>query len=362
MRKVYLPSPLRAFFLMVFVTACSNNPTTSPVHTSTTSLKTATPSMISTTAATPTDISTPMTTIEPIGPAVEWTATPTQNPILSESCHRIIGDGAYAPAQSPEVCVYDYDFPLQRPIDPPGVNTVDVSYRYGSTQNGQREPHHGVEFINKAGIPVLAAADGKVIVAGLDDEVVYADETNFYGKLVIIQHQLQGIDTKIYTLYGHLLNINVVTGQEIRVGKKIGEVGLGGVAAGTHLHFEVRYGLNEYSSTRNPELWLQPIELVDGQKSAVLAGRFIKLNGESQVIDHIVLKRISAGEQDVLQNIYLSPYAEPKMIGQLPWSESFGAGDLQAGHYTFSFVYKRPVEFNLDILPGKLTFVTIWVK
>ena len=346
---------------MVFLTACSNNLTASPILTATNHPITAAPSKESLTVAIPTKLSTSSATFEPTEPPIEWTTTPTQSLILSKSCHKVSGEGTYAPTRLPEVCVYDYHFPLQRPIELPGVNTVDVSYRYGSTQNGQQEPHHGVEFINKAGIPILAAADGRVVEAGMDDEVVFADKTNFYGKLVIIQHKLPGLDTKIYTLYGHMLNMNVITGQEIQAGQKIGEVGLGGVAAGTHLHFEVRYGLNEYSSTRNPELWLQPAELVEGQMSAILAGHFIKRNGESQAIDHIVLKRIESDGQDTLQNIYLTPYLDPEMTGQLPWKESFGAGDLPPGRYSFSFVYKRPVEFNLDILPGKLTFITIWI-
>lgn len=63
------------------------------------------------------------------------------------------------------VCIFAVDFPFQRPISPIGNLKVEASYRYGSTQNGQREVHHGVEFINKAGIPVLAAADGTVVFA-----------------------------------------------------------------------------------------------------------------------------------------------------------------------------------------------------
>ena len=58
---------------------------------------------------------------------------------------------------------------LARPIGPDDNQKVDVSYRYGSTANGRYDIHHGVELNNPSGTPVLAAADGVVVVAGEDD-------------------------------------------------------------------------------------------------------------------------------------------------------------------------------------------------
>ena len=72
----------------------------------------------------------------------------------------------------PNLCSYAFPYFLQRPIALPGNDVVDATYRFGTTQGGRREPHHGVEFLNAYGTPVLAAADGKVLFAGEDREPI----------------------------------------------------------------------------------------------------------------------------------------------------------------------------------------------
>ena len=60
--------------------------------------------------------------------------------------------------------------------------------RYGFTQSEKRPLHHGIDLKNSLGTPVLAAGVGTVIVAGNDKEVVYGEKENFYGNLIVIQH------------------------------------------------------------------------------------------------------------------------------------------------------------------------------
>ncbi|MEA2008958.1 MAG: hypothetical protein U9O54_07535, partial [Chloroflexota bacterium] len=55
-------------------------------------------------------------------------------------------------------------FLFTRPVD----IWVDFTYRYGSTQNGTRATHHGSDLVVECGTPVLAGADGEVVVAGGD--------------------------------------------------------------------------------------------------------------------------------------------------------------------------------------------------
>jgi len=290
-------------------------------------------------------------------------ATPTLHPLGLLEC-RIASaqSGTYVPRRMPEICLYAFDFPLSRPIQPPGTDTVEPSYRYGSTQNNQREPHHGVEFINRAGVPVLAAAAGRVMVAGTDEEVKYAAKTNFYGKLVVIEHHLGSFSPVIFTLYGHLLSMNVTIDDMVKAGDKIGEVGLGGVAAGTHLHFEVRYGENQYNASRNPELWLKPLASQQSPPTGVLAGRFVDDQGVLQVIDNIVLQPLDDAGVANGAKIYLRTYEDPAMTGQQPWNENFGAGELNPGNYRMVFVHARPEEFIVTIQPGRLTYLIIQVE
>ena len=58
------------------------------------------------------------------------------------------------------ICILPGHFVFEIPIGIGFNQQVEPSYAYGSTQNGKREPHHGVEFINAAGTPVLAAGNG----------------------------------------------------------------------------------------------------------------------------------------------------------------------------------------------------------
>ncbi|GAB4478227.1 MAG: hypothetical protein Kow0088_17880 [Anaerolineales bacterium] len=253
-----------------------------------------------------------------------------------------------------EICILEVVFPFQRPIQPPGTDTVDPTYRYGSTQNGHREVHHGVEFINKAGVPVYAVADGVVEFAGKDEEISLATKRGFYGKVIILKHILPGVSAPIYTVYGHVLTLLVRDGERVEQGQQIGEVGLGGVAAGTHLHFEVRYGANEYHATRNPEMWLPPAVPNGG----VLIGRFLDSQNECLTMENIVLEPLGTDEAK-LKRRYFSTYEDPEMRCLLPWKESFGINDLPAGRYRLSYIYTKPEMLEFEIVAGKVTYLNL---
>lgn len=262
-----------------------------------------------------------------------------------------------APTPCPRrVCTLDYTFPLTSPIASPGRDTIEPSYRFGSTQNGQREVHHGVDMTNKAGIPVLAAADGKVVVAGEDASTAYGPMVDFYGKVVIIKHDLPGSDVPIFTAYGHLLKVGVSVGQKVAQGQQIGEVGLGGVAAGTHLHFEVRYGENEYDAVRNPELWLQPHQDENGQPYGVLAGRIVDAQGELLSAENLVIKKVEDNGK-FSKIYYLTTYEDSSMLALAPWYDSFAVGDLPPGEYQISFIYKHEQKYTVEVQPGVVTYV-----
>ncbi len=62
-------------------------------------------------------------------------------------------------------CVDDGHFWLSPPFSGEYKREIEVAYRYGSTLKGKRDPHHGVEFMNAYGSPVLAAAQGRVVYA-----------------------------------------------------------------------------------------------------------------------------------------------------------------------------------------------------
>ncbi|MGB9611449.1 MAG: M23 family metallopeptidase, partial [Bryobacteraceae bacterium] len=74
--------------------------------------------------------------------------------------------------------------------------------------------------------PVKAAADGIVIEA---------DWMGNYGKLIVLDH-----GKGLQTWYAHLSRIDVIPGQEVRLGQIIGATGATGRATSPHLHYEVR--------------------------------------------------------------------------------------------------------------------------
>lgn len=87
--------------------------------------------------------------------------------------------------------------------------------------------HKGIDIANNAGPAVLAADAGTVIVAGWQDN-------NGYGNRVIIDH-----GNGYRTLYGHLAQAYVNSGQTVKRGDAIGKMGSTGRSTGIHLHFEV---------------------------------------------------------------------------------------------------------------------------
>lgn len=87
--------------------------------------------------------------------------------------------------------------------------------------------HNGMDFAAPTGTPVYATGNGKVVKAGW---------LQGYGKVVEIDHGFNYL-----TKYAHLHKINVRSGQKLKRGDIIGEVGSTGKSTGPHLHYEIRF-------------------------------------------------------------------------------------------------------------------------
>ena len=82
----------------------------------------------------------------------------------------------------------------------------------------------------------LAAPEGTPVVAALSGTVVSSGLAGGYGIAVEVEHS----SPLRRTLYGHLSEIYVKSGQRVRQGEVIGRVGSTGLSTGAHLHFELR--------------------------------------------------------------------------------------------------------------------------
>lgn len=294
--------------------------------------------------------STPFLTSTPLLIVTQALPTASQTPILS--CEPLLD--AY--------CVYPYAGILQPPFFAPDRYYLDQIYSYGSTDFESRIPHHGVDYDNPTGTQVYASADGEVIYAGNDRDMLFSPWSDFYGNLIVLEHAGNG--EPFYTLYAHLSQIEVGEGELVFAGDPIGKVGSSGSAIGGHLHLEVRQGEKSYSQTRNPELWLAPYE-TSGVRSGYLAARIV--NGQGQ-LEHVDLTIEFYNFRDgTAPAVWIASYEtylfDGHPVGQDEhWQENFAQGGLWPGYYKITVLrdnlaYERWVE----VLPEHLTYFVLVV-
>jgi murein DD-endopeptidase MepM/ murein hydrolase activator NlpD len=116
----------------------------------------------------------------------------------------------------------------------PGISPVSVKFRLGDGYrfrpvhpiSGTPRMHNGQDFEVPYGTEVYATGDGVVVEAGRNN--------GGFGNLVVIDH-----DYGLSSLYGHLSQIRVVKGQNVKRGDLIGISGSTGASTGPHLHYEV---------------------------------------------------------------------------------------------------------------------------
>ena len=288
---------------------------------------------------------------------------------------------------------------LRRPIPSGQVDWGLDSYPYGGNGSGLWKVHHGMDFPNDPGTPVLAAGDGVVVWASENWSPLYvavsspvadtlaasdslavgvggaseaADESGGttttlnqtwrllepYGNYIIIEHDWGYEGEPVYTLYGHLLELFVQKGDHVSAGDLIAGVGNTGNSTGPHLHFEVRVGENDYGSTRNPALWMAPYE-----GWGTLAGRVTTADGTLLYGALVAVYPMdNSGNWDVnsVNARYLTSYASSQLNPDDRWQENFVVPDLPAGSYHVrTWAGGEILEANIAIQPGVTTYIKL---
>jgi LysM repeat protein len=128
------------------------------------------------------------------------------------------------------------------PADPlqPGeflcpIAGAPIIQRFGPTSFAIEPPfagylhfHTGVDLLAGYGTPIVAAAGGKVTAAG---------DAYYYGTRVEVTDSFGLVE-----VYAHMSQVNVVVGQEVQQGDRVGYVGSTGLSIGAHLHFQLEVG------------------------------------------------------------------------------------------------------------------------
>jgi len=95
--------------------------------------------------------------------------------------------------------------------------------------------HNGVDLAAPIYTPILASADGKVIVSRT------GGHNGGYGTYVVISHT-----NGTQTVYAHMSVNNVSVGEWVNQGQIIGAIGMTGKTTGPHVHFEIRGAKNPF--------------------------------------------------------------------------------------------------------------------
>lgn len=117
-------------------------------------------------------------------------------------------------------------------------NQFCITQYFGTTPFSTANPqvysghgHDGIDMSAAIGTPVLAALSGTVLGTGNTD---LARGCYSFGKWVMVRHS-DGLST----MYAHLSEIDVSTGQSVSTGQTLGLSGMTGYATGPHIHFGV---------------------------------------------------------------------------------------------------------------------------
>lgn len=108
-----------------------------------------------------------------------------------------------------------------------------ITGRFGDTGGIRQRAHRGTDFGARIGTPVLAPADGTVLIA----TDAYPEGPQ-YGTVVVLDH-----GNGWQTLFAHLDATDVQAGQRVLGGQQIARSGNSGRVTGPHLHMEMlRHG------------------------------------------------------------------------------------------------------------------------
>jgi hypothetical protein len=116
------------------------------------------------------------------------------------------------------------------------------------------------------------------------------------------------------------------------------------------VHFEVRYPINSFDHTYNPELWIAP-----PQGWGVLVGRLTDTKGKN--LEHVV---VNLRAEETAKTYQVKTYGGGGAINVDPYyKENLVLGDLPAGIYKVSLTYEKKTQQTwMEIFAGQVSYFT----
>ena len=143
-----------------------------------------------------------------------------------------------------------FGYPLILPVKLQQENGAQYAFWYSSHFGWRNHPltksrefHQGLDIKTRAGVPVIAAADGTVVQVGKKGSL---------GNTIEIVHEASGYKTLYAHLQGYAEGLKVK--QKVVRGQIIGYLGNTGRSTGAHLHYGI-YDM-EKEKWRNPTLFI----------------------------------------------------------------------------------------------------------
>lgn len=125
-------------------------------------------------------------------------------------------------------------------LPPPAWGKVISLFRQPSPETDDTTFTNGI---------TINTPDRAEVYAVYDGEVIFSGTMRGYGKMLIIDHDLQ-----YYTVTARLNDLRVKEGTSVRQGQVIGRTGKNTTIFGQGLYFEIRHG----AIAQDPLAWLQP--------------------------------------------------------------------------------------------------------
>ncbi|MDP4105823.1 MAG: peptidoglycan DD-metalloendopeptidase family protein [Bacillota bacterium] len=198
-----------------------------------------------------------------------------------------------------------------------------ISDTFGTRQG----KHKGVDIAGKLNSPIFAVEDGVV-------EKSYYSES--YGNVIFIHHP-----SNYVTVYAHLNERLVTSGQQIRKGETIGKMGRSGQATGVHLHFETHQ--NEWTYDKkfalDPEGLLGEKGLGEVVQAGVVnhGGNVLEASTRYGVQDEKTLTRSITGRNNT-ENTYIVKQGDT--LSSISQTRNIGVEELKRANHLHSDLIK----------------------